>query len=109
MQQTSITMPEIRLVGISVRTSYTQELDKMKGKIFPCVQRYFHEGLTEKIPHRKIPGTTFCAYTAYETDYTGVYTYFIGEEVSSFDPSLSETGHPSAAIHKIYNRARLYA
>lgn len=90
MEQTSITMPEIKLVGICVRTSYSQELDKMKGNIFPCVQRYFHGALSEKIPHRKKPGTTFCAYTDYETDHKGVYTYFIGEEVSSINTPLPE-------------------
>jgi hypothetical protein len=85
MQQTSIAKPEIKLVGISVRPSYGQELDKLKGNIFPCVQRYFHGALFEKIPQRSKPGTTFCAHTDYETDYKGGYTYFIGEEVSSFD------------------------
>ena len=62
----------------------------MKGNIFPCVQRYFQKGLAEKILHRKKPGTTFCAYTDYETDHTGAYTYFIGEEVLSFENTLSE-------------------
>ncbi|HSW86195.1 MAG TPA: effector binding domain-containing protein [Rhabdochlamydiaceae bacterium] len=90
MQQTSIAKPEIKLVGICVQTSYQQESDKMKGNIFPCVQRYFHQALFEKIPHRTKPGTTFCAYTDYENDYKGAYTYFIGEEVSSFDTSLPE-------------------
>ncbi len=90
MHQESIQLPEIKLLGVCVRTSFKQELDKMKGKIFPCVQQYFHGGLAEKIPHRKKPGTTFCAYTDYETDYTGAYTYFIGEEVFSFAPTLPE-------------------
>lgn len=90
MQRASITRPEIKLVGICVRTSYGQELDKMKGNIFPCVQKYFHRALSEKIPNRKKPGTTFCAYTDYETDYTGAYTYFIGEEVSSLELPLPE-------------------
>lgn len=57
----------------------------MKGKIFPCVHKYFHSALFNQIPHRKNPGTTFCAYTDYESDYMGEYTYFIGEEVTSFD------------------------
>jgi hypothetical protein len=68
MQKTSITMPEIILVGICVRTSYEQESDKMKGNIFPCVQRYFHGQFFEKIPNRKKPGTPFCAYTNYEDE-----------------------------------------
>lgn len=90
MKQTLITRPEIKLVGICVRTSYQQELDKMKGNIFPCVRKYFHESIYEKIPNRTKQGTTFCAYTNYESDYTGAYTYFIGEEVNSFDSPLAE-------------------
>jgi predicted transcriptional regulator YdeE len=58
---------------------------RLKGHIFPCVQRYFHGALFEKIPRRLKPGTTFCAHTDYETDYRGAYTYFIGEEVSLLD------------------------
>lgn len=90
MQKTLITKPEIKLVGISVRTSYQQELDKMQGNIFPCVRQYFHELLFEKIPKREKPGTTFCAYTDYENNYKGAYTYFIGEEVASYDSILPD-------------------
>jgi len=85
MQKIVIKNPEIKLVGICVRTSYQEELDKMGGSIFPCGKKYFHEELFEKIPNRKKPGTTFCAYTDYESDYKGAYTYFIGEEVTSLD------------------------
>lgn len=85
LKQTTTTKPEIKLVGICVRTSYQQELDKINGHIFSCIRRYFHESLAEKIPNRAKPGTTFCAYTDYETDHLGAYTYFIGEEVTSFD------------------------
>lgn len=88
MQKELVKMPEMKLVGISVRTTNEQEQDKMKGKIFPCVQQYFHQKLAEKISNRKRPGTTFCAYTEYESDHTGAYTYLIGEEVTSFDAPL---------------------
>ena len=90
MQRTTIEKTEIKLVGICVRTSHQQELDKMNGFIFPCVQRYFHGALFDKIPNRKKSGTTFCAYTGYDSDYMGGYTYFIGEEVTSFDKALPE-------------------
>jgi len=90
MQQVEVKMQEIKLVGISVRTSNAQEFNKTDGKIFPCVQRYFHKALFEQIPNRKKPGTTFCAYTEYESDYNGAYTYFIGEEVTSIDSPLPE-------------------
>lgn len=91
--------PEIKLVGISLRTNNEQEKDKLKGKIFPCIQKYFYERLFDKIPFRKNPGTTFCAYTDYESDYRGDYTYLIGEEVSSFQSPLPD-GFSSINISK---------
>ena len=90
MQQTLIEKPEIKLVGLAVRTSYKQEMDKMNGHIFPCIKRYFHEALFDKIANRKKPGTTFCAYTDYDSDYKGGYTYFIGEEVTAFEFQIPE-------------------
>lgn len=93
MQQNAVIKPEIKLVGISVRTSYQQELDKMKGHIFPCVREYFHRSIFEKISNRINPGTTFCAYTDYESDHKGAYTYFIGEEVASYDSLLLDGLH----------------
>lgn len=85
MKKQTITLPEIKLIGISIRTNNQTEINPETGKIFALVQRYFHQALYEKIPHRKKPGTTLCMYTDYESDHTGDYTYFIGEEVTSFD------------------------
>ncbi len=65
----SVTKPEIKLEGIYVRTNHKQALDKMKGNIFPCVRRNFHEMLPKKIPNQWKQGTTFCVYTNYESDY----------------------------------------
>lgn len=90
MKQIALKMHAMKLVGICVRTSYNQELDKMNGNIFPCVQKYFHEALFKNISNRKKPGTTFCAYTEYDSDYKGAYTYFIGEEVTDVDGSVPE-------------------
>jgi len=90
MKKIATEKPEIKLVGICVRTNNQKELGKLDGLIFPCVQRYFHGALFNKIPHRSKPGTTYCAYTDYETDHRGDYTYFIGEEVSSFKNPLPE-------------------
>lgn len=75
---------QMKLMGISVRTNNKAEEDISKGLIFGCVMRYYHEGFAEKIPNRTKPGVTYCVYTDYESDYTGDYTYFIGEEVDSF-------------------------
>lgn len=93
MKKEFVTLPEIKLVGICVKTTNVQELDKMKGNIFPCVQKYFHQGLAEKMLNRKRPGTTYCAYTDYESNHQGKYTYFIGEEVLSFSDQLPAEFH----------------
>jgi predicted transcriptional regulator YdeE len=84
MQKSIITIPEKKLVGITTRTSNKDEFDPSKSKIGTMMQSYWQNAISDKILNRKNPGTTICAYMDYESDYTGRYTYFIGEEVSSF-------------------------
>ena len=84
MQKQITRLEEIRLVGITIRTNNANEMNPETGKIGPTVQKYFKHGLAEKIINRKNPGTTFCVYTNYESDVTGEYTYFVGEEVTAF-------------------------
>ena len=55
------------------------------AKIGATLQKYFGEALASKISSRIQPGTTYCVYTDYEGDFTGEYTYFVGEKVSSLD------------------------
>lgn len=87
MQKIITKLPEIKLVGITAQTNNAHifESDSSTNKIAATVQKYFYNQLFEKIQHRKNPGTTFCAYTNYESDFNGDYTYFIGEEVTFFD------------------------
>ncbi len=87
MQKATIHLKKKILVGITVRTNNAAEANWEAGnaKIFPCVKRYFHDQLGSKIQNRTHPGVTLCAYTEYENDHTGDYTYFIGEEVSEVD------------------------
>lgn len=85
MYKEQIQKPEIKLMGLSLRTNNATEQDPMNGKIFPAIQRYFHGDLAAQMPGRKAAGTTFCAYTDYASDHTGDYTYFIGEEIESLD------------------------
>jgi len=73
---------EIMLVGIHVRTSNKSEMNPSEAKISQTVKRYFSENIASQIISRKNPGVNFCAYTEYESDCTGKYTFFIGEEVS---------------------------
>ena len=85
MDKTEIFMPEIRLVGIKIRTNNQDELNYELGRIFPCVQKYFNTQISDVISNRKRPGSTFCVYTEYQVDNRDEYSFFIGEEVSSFD------------------------
>lgn len=90
MEKTIVSLPEIKLIGITARTSNAHEMDPMQAKIGSTMQRYFQDQLPDKISHRKNPAKTFCVYTEYESDFTGNYTYFIGEEVTSFADGPSE-------------------
>lgn len=85
MQVTKKQLGEIKLMGIMARTNNAAEMDPSSARISPTVQKYFHEGWADRFPNRTKPGVTYSAYTDYESDITGDYTYFIGEEVSSFD------------------------
>jgi predicted transcriptional regulator YdeE len=76
---------EKKIVGISIQTSYMLETNPETAKIEPTLNQYFGNNLAEKITARKNPGTTYCVYTKYDSDEKGPYTYFVGEEVDSFD------------------------
>ena len=84
MQKHHPQMPEIKLVGIKVRTNNQAEWDPLEQpKFHPVFNNIFTNNGQTKFNQN--PGTTFCAYTDYESDYTGEYTFYIGEEVSSMD------------------------
>ncbi len=85
MQKTEIILPEVKLLGIKTRTNNQNELNYELAKIYPTMQRYFNGQLSSKIPNSKKTGTTFCVYTDYAGDHTDDYSYFIGEEVHSFN------------------------
>jgi len=82
MKKSMISRPAFTVVGISFRTSNQAEFNPETAQIAGAVQRYFSQQLAEKIPFRQNPGVTLLLYTDYETDHTGMYTWWIGEEVS---------------------------
>ncbi len=82
MIQENTKLPSITLLGIMVRTNNKFETSPLTSKIGPCAQRYGQEHIFNKISNRKNPGRTFCVYTDYESDHTGDYTFFIGEEIN---------------------------
>ena len=85
MKQTATQLKEIKLFGITCRTNNNLEMDPSTAQIGATLQKYFEENLATTLVNRKSPGTTYCVYTEYESDATGDYTYFVGEEVNSLD------------------------
>lgn len=92
MEKHYIKHPEIKLVGISVRTNNKNEFDSTQAKIPNTIEKYFTQNISEKILSRRNPGIIYCCYTDYENDMNGDYTYFIGEEVVNFSDKLTELG-----------------
>lgn len=85
MNKTLKQLSEIKLVGITVRTSNAQEMNPKTAKIGATMQKFFGNLMQEQILRRKNPGTVFAVYTNYESDEHGYYTYFLGEEVNDFE------------------------
>jgi predicted transcriptional regulator YdeE len=84
MKKTTVELPIINLVGIKVRTNNANEMNPESAKIKATMDQYFG-GISQEIQNKKNPGVIFSVYTEYESDFTGDYTYFIGEEVLSLD------------------------
>lgn len=103
MQKLKLKGLEKNLVGIAVRTNNKMEMDHQTAKIGPLVQKYWEEGIFNKISKRKSPGVTYCAYTNYENDFNGDYTFFIGEEVIDFS-DLKDSLTPLIVPEQTYVR-----
>lgn len=98
--------PEIKLVGISVRTSTADQI--ANGTISATINRYLQENISGSINSKKAPGATYCVYTEYASNEYGDYTYFIGEEVTDFDnvpASLQSLSIPEQTYAKFTSEA----
>jgi|RhiMetdeSRZDD1v2_1073273.scaffolds.fasta_scaffold561591_2 predicted transcriptional regulator YdeE len=82
MQAKFVERSEINVIGIEVRTSYTEEMAG-KGEIAANWQKYYQEGIGPKIPNQRKPGVVLAVYSDYESDEKGAYSHLIGMEVSS--------------------------
>ena len=102
MNKIAIELPEMKLVGITARTNNAAEMNPETAKIGKTLRKFFAENIPSKIQNRKNPGRILAVYTNYESDHTGDYTYFIGEEVMFFE-NFSE------GLEAITISAQLYA
>lgn len=87
MKKANAQLQEIMLVGIKTRTNNGDiSAENLSNEdINQTIQKYFSENISGQIQNRKNPNVTFAVYTNYESDYRGDYTYFIGQEVTSFE------------------------
>lgn len=85
MKKELITKLELKLVGLTVRTNNKNEMDPKTSKIGELAGQFFGKNISNQIPNKTNPGITFSVYTKYDSNEHGDYTYFIGEEVNSFD------------------------
>ena len=85
MNKEKIALESLKLVGLIARTNNKNEMTPDKGKIGPLNNQYWSNQIGNNFKHRANPGVTYCVYTDFESDENGEYTYFIGEEVNSFD------------------------
>ena len=85
MKKEAINQQEIELIGLSVRTNNKNEMNPQLSKIGELAGRYWTQNRAAEIPNRKNPNVTLSVYTEYDSDEQGDYTYFIGEEVNSFE------------------------
>ncbi|MBN9543280.1 MAG: AraC family transcriptional regulator [Alphaproteobacteria bacterium] len=90
MQREIVELSEIRVVGLSARTSNLNEISIETAKIPKVAEEYLFDSVAEKLSHRLNPGVTISLYADYESNHTGEYTYIIGEKVDSFE---DQDGH----------------
>lgn len=81
--QNAVTMKDLHLIGIKVRTNNKREVDPQNSKIGQTIARFWRENISEQIPNGISPGRTFSVYTNYDSDEHGDYTYFYGQQVDS--------------------------
>ena len=103
MKKELVNKSEIKLVGLTARTNNKNEMNPKTSKIGELVSRFWGQNIASQISNRKNPGVTLSIYTEYDNNEHGDYTYFIGEEVSSFEnipAELQKLTIPAAKYQK---------
>ena len=90
MKKELVNKTEIKLIGLTARTNNKNEMNPQTSKIGELAGRFWNQNIAGQIPNRNNPGVTLSIYTEYDSNENGDYTYFIGEEVGSFENMPSE-------------------
>ncbi|MCX7121760.1 MAG: effector binding domain-containing protein [Gammaproteobacteria bacterium] len=91
MNKEKINIEGFTLAGIVVRTSNKNEMNPNTAKIGATVNAYWERQIASQLKDRVNPDVTFLAYTDYESDEHGEYTFFIGEEVHPLENQNEST------------------
>lgn len=78
-----ITQQSFSVIGIEARTNNAAEMSA-SGIIPKQWEKFMTNNLMEKIPH-KTEGVILAAYTDYESNKDGEYTFFIGAKVTAIN------------------------
>ena len=85
MKKTKECLPELILIGQTVKTNNVNEMQPGLSKIAQLSEVYWSQGIASQFHHRLNPGVTYSVYTDFESDEHGDYTYFIGERIDCLD------------------------
>ncbi|USB33084.1 GyrI-like domain-containing protein [Paenibacillus sp. YPG26] len=111
MSQAYTNGSELRLAGITCRTTNSQEAGP-NGQIPGLWEAYFKEAIADRI-HTEQPHLIYALYTDYESDASGAYTLLIGHELNgseAADLSGLEVAVVPASKYKVFttNRGPVY-
>ncbi|UZE21737.1 GyrI-like domain-containing protein [Pseudomonas sp. B21-056] len=81
------------VAGLQVRTRNTDEQQADTARIGPMWERFFTEGLFDRIPARQSESFVYGVYSNYESDATGYFDVTAGVEVDATSP-----GYPAVDI-----------
>ncbi len=102
-----VTLEELSVVGISVRT--TNQKGQSQKDISKLWSKFMGENIAEKIPN-KVNDNIYCIYTDYESDYMGAYTTILGYRVSSIEnlpKGLSQKNIPASNYNLFKSTGKL--
>jgi len=85
MKKERVEFEGLTLIGLTVRTHNKNETNPETSKIGAIAGSYWGNQIANGFKDRVNPGVTYAVYTEFESDETGEYTYFIGEEIKSPD------------------------
>src|SRR5262249_13696942 len=99
--------PAFKVVGLSARTSNADEMAG-KGRIAGIWERFYAEGLPQRIPNQSEPGVVLALYSEYEGDLNAPYSFAVCvkvEDIGNLPQGLTAYSVP-AMKYAVFTSAR---